>query len=222
MNRMQLTRALHDARSATERLDQTLAAAETTDPARQSDTLHTLTTDAALQAERLTCRLRHLVYRSGAMPQQGYLRQAAAEVGVKVEVGEGRVTVIFPELLPNRKRSEHREYLAALVAQALLDANERHPLPRFEQCTLCVVHYFAPKHWMEGVLPDYDNIELKAVQDVLASLTMVDDSMRYCDRFETVGIAEQSHTEFLLLPERPLRSKIVRDLRQIPQEGSEP
>ena len=72
------------------------------------------------------------------------------------------------------------------------------PLPQFERCVLCVVHCIQPNSGRRAV-PDYDNIELKAVQDLLALFLMVDDSMRYCDRYETACAGDLAQTEFHIL-----------------------
>ena len=104
----------------------------------------------------------------------------------------------LPPLLPDRRAAKSREYLSGLVYAALAEASFADTLPQFDRCVLCVVHCLAPRSGGRAV-PDYDNIELKTVQDLLALYLLVDDSMRYCDRYETACADLQAHTEFHIL-----------------------
>ena len=198
MSAKEYNRRLTEARAAVARLENTLQALQTANPERYAANRQQLSIQAAYQSEELTCHLRHLVYRLPETDRQRYLEGAMPAAGVELHRTDNAVSLIFPLLLPNRKRQEGREYLAGLTYAALTQAARQKPLPRFDHCLMVVVHCFAPG-WQENVTPDYDNIELKTVQDLLALFMLPDDSMKYCDRLETARTDETPHTEFHLV-----------------------
>ena len=67
------------------RLTNALYAMGTTDIQRQPDNYETLSIDAALRAEQITCRLRHLIYATTSLKKGEYLTAAAAIQGIKIE-----------------------------------------------------------------------------------------------------------------------------------------
>ena len=186
---------LHDVQAALRRMSNTVQALQTADPSRYAGNMESLSLDAAYQAEALACQMRHIIYREVGIPRQQYLEGALPAAGIAVRTTADSVSLSFPMLMPNRKRNATREYMAGLTYAALNQAAQLEHLPRFEHCILCVVHCFEPTAQPRAA-PDYDNIELKTVQDLLALFLMVDDSMRYCDRIETTRPDAVSHTEF--------------------------
>lgn len=195
MTPQQYNRRLNDVQETLHRLGNTLNALQTTNPALYPGNLESLSMEAAYQAEALACRMRHILYRMSNVTRQQYLEGAMIPAGMEVRRTSCSVSLIFPALMPNRKRSASREYPSGLTYAALNRENRQEPLPKFDRCLLLVVHCFEPG-WEESACPDYDNIELKAVQDLLALFLMVDDSMKYCDRLETTRTDSVRHTEF--------------------------
>ena len=198
MNRVQYNRQINDLQGDLKRIDRTLSALQTTNPDRYSENMEALSLDAAYQMEALTCRMRHIIYRNTEVSKPEYLSGAVAATGLALQYSDRTVSVILPELIPNRKRIAGHEFIAGPLFQALAEASQRNALPKFTTCTLCIVHCFA-LGWRERVAPDYDNLELKAVQDLLAAFCLVDDSMKYCNRYETTRTDTFSHTEFHII-----------------------
>lgn len=62
MNRAIISQRITSILAEIERLNNALYAMNTTDIQRYPDNYEVLSTDAALRAERITCRLRHLIY----------------------------------------------------------------------------------------------------------------------------------------------------------------
>lgn len=192
-------RQVADVQDALRRLCSTVTALQTTNPTRYAANLQELSLDAAYQAEALACKMRHIIFQSEIKHRHEYLCHACDRTQVTVKAAPDRLTVVLPNLIPNRKRSASREYLTGLVYAAMSEASRQYPLPQFQECVLCIVHCFDVS-WKSRPMPDYDNIELKTVQDILALFTMVDDSMRYCDRYESIRPDHKSHTEFHIIP----------------------
>ena len=142
--------------------------------------------------------MRHLIYRSGQVSRQEYLAGALPSTEVRFQFTRDSALLVLPPLLPDRRTSKSREYLSGLVYAALAEASFADTLPQFDRCVLCIVHCLEPRSGGRTV-PDYDNIELKPVQDLLALFLLVDDSMRYCDRYETACSDPQAHTEFHIM-----------------------
>ena len=65
------------------RLSNALYALDTTDIQRYPDNYETLSIDAALRAERIACRPRHLIYSSTTIRKGDYLKSAGATHGME-------------------------------------------------------------------------------------------------------------------------------------------
>ena len=83
MNQSKLTRSVISQRITSilddiQRLNSALYAMNTTDIQRYPDNYEVLSTDAALRAETIACRLRHLLYASTNTKKSEYLTSAAA------------------------------------------------------------------------------------------------------------------------------------------------
>lgn len=191
-------RQLSEIQNAHRQLGSTLIAMQRARMDGQTGNLEGLSLDGAHQAEALACKMRHLIYRSGQVSRREYLAGALPSTEVRFSFTRDSALLILPPLLPDRRSAKSREYLSGLVYAALAEASFADTLPQFDRCVLCIVHCLAPRSGSRAA-PDYDNIELKTVQDLLALYLLVDDSMRYCDRYETACADPQAHTEFHIL-----------------------
>ena len=84
------------------RLSNALYAMDTTDIQRYPDNYEVLSTDAALRAEKIACRLRHLIYSSTTIRKGDYLTSAGIVHGIEVVYEDGVLEVTLPGLLPKR------------------------------------------------------------------------------------------------------------------------
>ena len=78
------------------RLSNALYALDTTDIQRYPDNYETLSIDAALRAERIACRLRHLIYSSTTIRKGDYLKSAGATHGITVNCEDRALEVRCP------------------------------------------------------------------------------------------------------------------------------
>ena len=78
------------------RLTNVLYALNTMDIQQYPDNYEALSTDAALRAEWIACRLRHLVYATTQTPKDEYLLLAAVMQGMEIRSEDGLVEITLP------------------------------------------------------------------------------------------------------------------------------
>ena len=165
----------------------------TTDIQRYPDNYEVLSTDAALRAENIACRLRHLIYSTTSIKKEEYLTSAAVMQGIKVEENDSVLEITLPCLLPKRKQRQSTEYLLDPFTAAMSQYARSRPLPRLQHCVVCFSHVYCqdlPKRQVR----DYDNLELKQFLDVAASFILTDDSGLLCDAYNTNELGETDCT----------------------------
>ena len=113
------------------RLSNALYAMDTTDIQRYPDNYEVLSTDAALRAEKIACRLRHLIYSSTTIRKGDYLTSAGIVHGIEVVYEDGVLEVTLPGLLPKRKQRQNTEFLLDPFYFSLEQYAKEHPMPRF-------------------------------------------------------------------------------------------
>lgn len=106
------------------RLSNALYALDTTDIQRYPDNYETLSIDAALRAERIACRLRHLIYSSTTIRKGDYLKSAGATHGITVNCEDRVLEVTLPCLLPKRKQRQSDEFLLDPLYLSLINTQE--------------------------------------------------------------------------------------------------
>ena len=156
------------------RLSNALYAMDTTDIQRYPDNYEVLSTDAALRAEKIACRLRHLIYSSTTIRKGDYLTSAGIVHGIEVVYEDGVLEVTLPGLLPKRKQRQNTEFLLDPFYFSLEQYAKEHPMPHFSDCVVCFTQVY------DQCLPtrrirDYDNLEEKQLLDVLSTFVMADD-----------------------------------------------
>ncbi len=181
-----------------QRLTNALYAMNTTDLQRYPDNYEVLSTDAALRAENITCRLRRLIYSSTTVKKSEYLTAAAAELGIAVCCKDGVFEVTLPGLLPKRKPWQGAEYLLDPLGAALTQYARGHTLPSFQHCVIAYSHIY-DRSLSERRIRDYDNLELKQVQDVIAAFVLEDDTGALCDLYHTTELGETDSTRISIM-----------------------
>lgn len=183
------------------RLTNALYALNNTDIQRYPDNYEVLSTDAALRAERIACRLRHLLYASTTIKKEEYLTSAAVMQGIEVQNNEGVLEITLPSLLPKRKQRQSTEYLLDPFTAAMSQYAKGHPMPRFQHCVICFSHVYR-KDLPKRRIRDYDNLELKQFLDVAASFILTDDSGLLCDAYNTTELGEEDCTRIFIMDSR--------------------
>ena len=154
---------------------------DTTDIQRYPDNYEVLSTDAALRAEKIACRLRHLIYSSTTIRKGDYLTSAG--------------------LLPKRKQRQNTEFLLDPFYFSLEQYAKEHPMPRFSDCVVCFTQVY------DQCLPtrrirDYDNLEEKQLLDVLSTFVMADDTGLLCDAYNTAALGEKDCTRISVMEKK--------------------
>lgn len=111
MNRAIISQRITSILAEIERLNNALYAMNTTDIQRYPDNYEVLSTDAALRAERITCRLRHLIYATTSIKKEEYLRSAETMQGIEISDNDGILEIKLPCLLPKRRQRQSTEFL---------------------------------------------------------------------------------------------------------------
>ena len=198
MNRAILSQCITSILADLNRLTNALYAMNTTDIQRYPDNYEVLSTDAALRAENIACRLRHLIYSTTSIKKEEYLTSAAVMQGIKVDENDGVLEITLPCLLPKRKQRQSTEYLLDPFTAAMNQYARSRPLPRLQHCVVCFSHVYCqdlPKRRVR----DYDNLELKQFLDVAASFILTDDSGLLCDAYNTTELGETDCTRISIM-----------------------
>lgn len=158
-----------------------------------------LLTDAALLAEKTTCRLRNLLFDTAPTLRPDYFSNAAVEQGVTVSCKRGIFCVQLPCLLPKKRQKSSAAFLLPPLQASLDSFCKSHPFTPFGRCVICVEHIYdaALPH---GQMRDYDNLQLKPVLDMVALYVMRDDSGSLCDLYQTSRLEVEPCTRVTVLP----------------------
>ena len=157
MNRAIISQRITSILAEIERLNNALYAMNTTDIQRYPDNYEGLSTDAALRAERITCRLRHLIYATTSIKKEEYLRSAETMQGIEISENDGILEIKLPCLLPKRRQRQSTEFLLDPFTSALSDYAAHHTMPQFQHCVVCFSHIYA-QELPERRIRDYPDI----------------------------------------------------------------
>lgn len=201
MDRVILSQRISSILTDLNRLTNALYAMNTTDIQRYPDNYEVLSTDAALRAEQIACRLRHLIYATTSIRKEEYLTSAAVMQGITVTQKGEVLEITLPGLLPKRKQRNSTEYLLDPFTAALGQYARSHPMPQLRHCVVCFSHIYC-RDLPERRVRDYDNLELKQFLDVAASFILTDDSGLLCDAYNTSELGESDCTRISIMDSR--------------------
>ena len=102
MNRALLSKRISSLLAEISRLSNALCAMNTMDLQRYPENYELLSTDAALRAEQIACRMRHLVYGFTTVQKQEYLTSAANVLWHHDHCTAGAGGITLPGLLPKK------------------------------------------------------------------------------------------------------------------------
>ena len=198
MDRKLISRRIGSILDDISRLSNALYAMDTTDIQRYPDNYETLSTDAALRAERIACRLRHLIYSSTTIRKGDYLKSASVMHGITITYENEVLAVTLPSLLPKRRQRQSTEFLLDPLYFALEQYAKENTLPHYRECVVCFAQVY------DQALPtrrvrDYDNLEEKQILDLLSSFVMADDTGLLCDAYNTAELGEQDCTMIFVM-----------------------
>lgn len=157
-----------------------------------------LSTQAALSAEKIACKLRSLVYATTRMPKQEYLVRAGEAHGIDISETDGVLQITLPCLLP-KKRSRRGSLFLSEPLFAVLESYTAHrKAPRFRECVVCFCHVYE-KDLFPGRIPDHDNYLQKQILDVVTTFLLTDDGGQFCDLYNTAEAGNQGHTHIFVM-----------------------
>lgn len=198
MNRSIVSKRISSILDDIQRLSSALYAMNTTDIQRYPDNYEVLSTDAALRAESIACRLRHLVYASTGVKKPEYLASAAVMQGIAIQQRDGVFEITLPCLIPKRKQRQSTEYLTDPLAAALEQYVKAHVVHRFRHCVVCFSHVYC-RDLPERRIRDYDNLELKQFLDAVGAWLLTDDGGLLCDAYQTTELGETDCTRMFIM-----------------------
>lgn len=198
MDRAVLSQRITSILSDLNRLTNTLYALNMTDIQRYPENYEVLSTDAALRAEKITCRLRHLIYSTTNIKKEEYLSSATVMQGIEIKYENEILEITLPCLLPKRKQKLGTEFLLDPFTAALSQYAKTHAMPKMQHCVVCFSHVYN-RDLPERRIRDYDNLELKQYLDVAASFILTDDSGLLCDAYNTTEFGDEDCTRILIM-----------------------
>ena len=180
------------------RLNNALYAMNTTDIQRYPENYEVLSTDAALRAERIACRLRNLIYSTTNVRKTEYLNAAGEAHGIEIDYENGVMQITLPSLLPKRKFQKYAGFLLDPFYFSLSEYAESHTLLKYRECVVCFSHVYS-RDCPTRRVRDYDNLELKVLLDVLSAFLLVDDTGLLCDAYNTTELGEKDCTKIFVM-----------------------
>ena len=138
------------------------------------------TAKAAMKAEKITCDLRHLIYATTNISVTELMKKAADVHGIDIKYHDGIFNVTLPALLLKKVSKLSNEFMIQPLYFALDKYFEKNVLEKYGECVVAFEHIYN-ESTPSRQFCDYDNLELKAVLDTVASFVMIDDSSKYCD-----------------------------------------
>ena len=198
LNRVIISQRITSILGELSRLTSTLYAMNMADIQKYPENYELLSTDAALRAEQVACRLRHLVYSTTSTFKAEYLSSASTLLGIDIRCENSILEITLPSLLPKKMQHQSSEFLLDPLYNALSQYAEHHDLPRYHHCVVCFSHIYC-RDLPDRRVRDYDNLELKRFLDLVASFVLVDDSGLLCDAYNSTELGGTDCTRISIM-----------------------
>lgn len=170
---------------------------------RYPDNFLEFSLDTAVRAERLACKLRHLIGAYGTIKTEVLMEKVAEAQGIEISEENGMIIVSIPRLLPKWKHSRSGEFLNQPLYWAMDKYCREHDVAKFTECAVCFVHIYDQTLSLERIR-DYDNLEMKHILDTIATFLMADDSGILCDAYHTTEYGDVDCTRIYIMPQQSL------------------
>ena len=149
-------------------------------------------------AEINTVELRNLGARTFWGNTSPFYEDLATALGISVKEYHRWIKITVPAILPNRNRRDNLAYITRPLRSCLIQFQREHPMERFRECGICIVHQYDEAMSLRRVR-DYDNIETKRYLDVIESVMLTNDSGLLCTVLQTTEMGDRDCTEFYLM-----------------------
>lgn len=114
------------------------------------------------------------------------------------------VDTALPGIVPHRNVRDNGAFLTRPMRNALIQYQRQHPMERFRECAICIVHQYDEALGVKRI-HDYDNVETKRYLDVIESVFLTNDTGLLCTVLQATQIGDRDATFFYLMP--PFRLK---------------
>lgn len=209
MDRKIISHRIADIRDNLARLENNICAMDSLDIQRYPENYEAMSTEAALRAEKIACKLRSLLYATTSIERSEYLVQAGEAQGMEISVSGGMVEISLPRLLPKKKGRQSSVFLTDPLLAMLEQLSSAGLLPRFRECVVCISHVY-DHELPDYCLLDYDNLQQKQILDAIALYVMADDSGLLCDAYNTTELGEKDGTHIFIM-EKDRFAEWIRD-----------
>lgn len=168
------------------------------DISNRSDDFQLVSTHAALQAERIACQMRNLVFTTGLVSKTKYMEQVTEPHDIHIIYKNESIEIQLPGLLPKRNVHSNTAFLNDPLHYALHKYMQDMHLPFYKHCVVCFVQIYDSSLGVERVR-DYDNIEFKQILDTVATFVLHDDSGLLCDTHYTTKLEDRDCTKVYIM-----------------------
>lgn len=175
------------------KLNNMVHALKATDIQQYQQNYEELSTNAALRAERIACRMRGVVYIADTPNKADYMALAAKAQGIHIESEHDILIIQMPGLLPKRKVRTNTAFLHEPLNFAIQEYIKNHNLQLYRNCVVCFSQIYDETLPLRRIR-DYDNLEFKQILDTISTYVLVDDSGLFCDSYFTTELGNQDDT----------------------------
>lgn len=193
MNKFSLYARIQDIEAEVSYLRNSLFTLKAIDVAKQPDNFESLSTNAALRSERITCQLRSMVFATGVISKPDYMESLQEIHNIELEYKDAIFMIKLPGLLPKRPTHSNTAFLNDPIHFALQTYVQEQPLPIFQNCVISFTQMYDQALDLQRIR-DYDNLEFKQILDTIAAFVLHDDGGIHCDVYHTTRLGEQDCT----------------------------
>ena len=150
--------------------------------------------------EKLTLTARQLPAYTGN-PQAQKISGHIISDNISVSIGftpEGWFEAVIPALLP-KKNKDSAEYICDFMYPAMQNFFRGKKPVRYTDCIIIFRHIYRQDR-PERQYRDHDNIEIKAVIDIIALYVLFDDSPLHCSHYYCSAPGNENRTEIFIVP----------------------
>lgn len=196
------------------KLQQQLFTLQSTDLSNSKDQYESVSTNAALRAERITCQLRNLVYIANPYRKESYLNLASNAQGINISSENDVLKITMPGLLPKRRVHTNTAFLHEPLNYALQKYLRKNPIELYEYCVVCFDQIY-DHNLSKQRIRDYDNLEFKQILDTIATYVLLDDSGLFCDLYHTTDFGKTDATVIYIMNQSVFSDWITTHKKQI-------
>ena len=157
-----------------------------------------MSTQTALSAEKIACKLRSMVYATTQVPRHAYLLRASEAHGIDISETDGILQIVLPFLLPKKKSRQSSLFLEDPLHAALAEYVAENLRPHLQKSVVCFCHVYAWELPLR-LIPDSDNLQQKQVLDLLSLFFLTDDNGMLCSTCTMAERGEHTHTRVYIM-----------------------